>query len=189
MRILTREEVELGKNEIIDAMRRGLIFIYPTDTIYGLGCNATIPESVKKIRDLKERVANPFSVVAPSIEWIKENCIVSREPEMWENKLPGPCTLIFEIKSKKCVAPETNNGMKTLGVRIPKHWTTKIIQEAGVPFITTSVNKSGEDYMTSLENLDPDIKGSVDFIIYEGAKEGKPSTIVDLTGRTKFIER
>lgn len=188
MRILNFEEFNLEKNEIIDLIINGSVFIHPTDTIYGLGCNALIPNSVKKIRHLKARTTNPFSVIAPSAEWIHENCIVSKNAEEWLAKFPGPYTLILKLK-KDCVAKEVNPGLKTLGIRIPNHWIRSVVAEANVPVVTTSVNRSSEDYMTSMEELDPLIKGSIDFVLYEGKKEGKPSKIVDLTGAIKIIER
>lgn len=188
MRILNYDEVKIEKNGIIDAIKLGFVFIYPTDTIYGIGCNAQLSDAVKKIRKMKARATNPFSVIAPSIDWIKENCIAAKESEEWLEKLPGPYTLIFKLKNN-CVAKKVNPGLKTLGIRIPNHWIRKIIAEADVPFVTTSVNRANEEYMTSLEDLDPEIKGGVDFLLYEGKKEGKPSQIVDLTGKVKVIER
>ena len=61
--------------------------------------------------------------------------------------------------------------------------------EADIPVITTSVNKSGQDYMASIEDLDETMENVVDFVLYEGKKEGKPSKIIDLTGDVKIIER
>jgi len=185
MRVLNFNEFKLEKAAIIDSIIRGVIFIYPTDTIYGIGCNALKSDSVKKIREIKGRSTNPFSVIAPSTAWIEENCIVAEE---WLGKMPGPYTLILKLK-KDCVAKEVNPGLKTLGVRIPNHWIRKVVAEANVPIVTTSANKSNEDYMTSIEDLDPEIKGSIDFALYEGKKEGKPSKIVDLTEESRIIER
>lgn len=188
MRILNFEELNLEKQSIIDAILNGAVLIHPTDTIYGIGCDAQNSNAVKKIRKLKARATNPFSVIAPSVEWIHENCVVAKESEEWLEKLPGPYTLILKLNNN-CVAKEVNPGLKTLGIRIPNHWIRKIIAEAEVPFVTTSVNRASEEYMTSLEDLDPEIKGGVDFLLYEGKKEGKPSQIVDLTGKVKVIER
>ncbi|MEK6942922.1 MAG: L-threonylcarbamoyladenylate synthase [Nanoarchaeota archaeon] len=188
MRVINFDEVNLEKQEIIDSITEGKIFIYPTDTIYGIGCNAQDAEAVSEIRSIKSRAQNPFSVIAPSVEWIKENCVVEKEAEAWLKKLPGPYTLIFKLK-KDCVAKQVNPGLKTLGVRIPKHWIKDIVAEANVPIVTTSVNKTGEDYMTSVEDLDDEIKGNVDFALYEGEKNGKPSKIVDLTGKAKIVDR
>jgi len=189
MRILNIDEFKLEQKSIIDEIISGAVFIYPTDTIYGLGCNAQDSFAVIKIRKIKGRALNPFSVIAPSLEWINKNCIVTKEGKEWLRKLPGPYTLIFKLKNFNCVAKEVNPNLKTLGIRIPNYWIRKIVAGAEVPIVTTSVNKSNEDYMSSLEDLDPTIKASVDFIIYEGKKEGKPSKIVDLTEKVKVIER
>ena len=72
---------------------------------------------------------------------------------------------------------------------MPDHWMTKIVEEFGVPIITTSANCTGNEYMTCIEDLDSNIKSKVDFIIYEGIKEGKPSKILDLTDKVKVTIR
>ena len=188
MRVLDLEDLKVERREIIESIVDGSIFIHPTDTIYGIGCNAEISGSVKKIRQLKGRAISPFSVIAPSLDWIRENCVIAKQAEEWLGKLPGPYTLILKLK-KNCVAKEVNLSLKTLGIRIPNHWIRNVVSEANVPIVTTSVNRSNEDYMTSLEDLDPAIKGGIDFILYEGEKEGKPSKIVDLTEAVKLIKR
>ena len=188
MRIIDYDQIKIEKQFIIDEITRGAVFVYPTDTIYGLGCNAQLSNAVKKVRQLKARATNPFSVIAPSLDWIQENCIVTKEGKEWLEKLPGHYTLIFRLKNN-CVAKEVNPGLKTLGIRIPNHWIKNIVAEADVPVVTTSVNRSNEDYMTSLEDLDASIKGGIDFILYEGEKEGKPSKIIDLTEAVRVIER
>jgi tRNA threonylcarbamoyl adenosine modification protein (Sua5/YciO/YrdC/YwlC family) len=175
MRILTKEEfiynLELFSKKVIE----GAIFIYPTDTIYGIGCSALNEESVKKIREIKNRPNNPFSVIAPSKEWIKNNCDVDNL-----DILPGPYTLIAKLKNS-VVVKEVNLGQETLGVRIPDHWISNVVTKLKIPIVTTSVNKAGEQFMTSLEDLDEEIKGKVDFLIYEGKKKARPSKIIDLT--------
>jgi len=188
MRILNFDEFNRERSSIIDAIIRGTVFIHPTDTIYGIGCNAELSNAVKKVRQLKGRQTNPFSVIAPSLEWINQNCIITKEAEEWLEKLPGPYTLILKLKNN-CVARSVNSGLNTLGIRIPNHWIRNVVAEAEIPIITTSVNRTNEDYMTSLEDLDPAIKGGIDFVIYEGKKEGKPSKIIELTEAVKVIER
>ena len=188
MRVLNFEELNLEKQSIIDSIVNSAVFIHPTDTIYGIGCNAELSKAVKKVRYLKGRAANPFSVIAPSLDWINESCIVTKESEEWLEKLPGPYTLILRLK-KQCVANEVNSSLNTLGIRMPNHWIRKIVAEAEVPVITTSVNRANEDYMTSIEDLDASIKSGIDFALYEGKKEGKPSKIIDLTSAVKVIER
>ncbi|MBW2975302.1 threonylcarbamoyl-AMP synthase [Candidatus Woesearchaeota archaeon] len=187
MKILTKDEVNINKEVILEVMEHGAIFIHPTDTIYGIGCNATKEELVGEVRNIKGRADNPFSVIAPSKEWIRENCLVNAEAEKWLDKLPGPYTLI--LKTKNGVARNVAPGLDTLGVRIPDHWFSRIVEELNIPIITTSANKAGGDFMTSLDNLDDDIKPKIEFLIYEEEKHGRPSTMVDLTGEKARIKK
>lgn len=190
MRVLSKEEMQIQALQVKDEILNGAVFIHPTDTIYGLSCDATNDDAVGKIRDIKERFKRPFSVIAPSKEWIKENCEITKEAEEWLEKLPGPYTLIMKLKNKDAVSEKANMGMDTLGVRIPAHWISHATAAIGVPLITTSANKMDEDYMTTLENLNSEIKGKVDFIIYEGEKQGRPSKLVHLEGEeVKVKER
>lgn len=188
MRVLTKDEVNVEKRALIQSILDGAIFVYPTDTIYGIGCNALKSESVKKIRNIKERAQNPFSVIAPSKQWIFDNCFASEEAMKWIEKLPGPYTLILKARNN-AVAKEVNLNLSTLGIRIPDHWFSSFVSKLEVPVVTTSANKASDDFMTSLDDLDMDIKSSVDFIIYEGEKKGKPSKIIDLSNKTRIMER
>ncbi len=188
--IVTKEEFLLEKIKYIRLVGKGAVFIHPTDTIYGIGCDATSEKAVQRIRSIKQRAAMPFSVIAPSKEWIFENCEVSAEGEKWIGKLPGPYTLILKLKKKSAVAAAVNLGSSTLGVRMPKHWFTDVVAELGFPVVSTSANLTGQPYMTSVEDLDEGIKQKVDFIVYEGEKQGRPSTIVKLFEKeVEVVER
>lgn len=187
MQIITESELNLRKGEIKKQILNGAVFIHPTDTIYGIGCDATSSKAVKKVRDLKGRPTTPFSVIAPSKDWIRANCIVDKKGEKWLKKLPGPYTLIFKTK-QQCVAPEVNPGVDTLGVRIPKHWFAKFVEELNIPIVTTSANIAGNPFMTSIDDLDEKLKQGLDFAIYEGEKKGYPSTIVHLEEKRKLLK-
>ena len=86
---LTSEEIENLKTEV---------FIYPTDTIYGIGCDATNDKLVEKIREIKQRENKPFSIIAPSVQWILDNFNVN--VRLIDKYLPGPYTLLLEKKQK-----------------------------------------------------------------------------------------
>ena len=180
MKIYNKEKFNENKEKILTKIKEGAIFIYPTDTIYGIGCDARNFEAVKRIRELKNRDEKPFSVIAPSKEWIRKNCVINENAEKWLKKLPGPYTFILNVKNS--VAKNVAPGLSTLGVRIPDHWFSELVAELGLPVVTTSANKAGGNFMTSIENLDDDIKPKVEFVIYEDEKHGSPSKIVDLTG-------
>jgi L-threonylcarbamoyladenylate synthase len=177
MYIYNKDEALLRKNEILSRINSGQVFIYPTDTIYGLGCSAKDSSAIKKIRQLKNRPSAPLSVWAPGKGWILENCQLTKKGERWLAKLPGNYTLLLPLRNSKAVAPEVNPGTKILGIRIPDHWMKDLVQ---IPIITTSANKSGEPFMTSLDNLDEDIKRGIDFIIYDGPINGRPSKVIDV---------
>jgi len=187
MKVLTKEEFEKDKVRLIAKIRCGGIFIYPTDTIYGIGCNALDNEAVKKIRKIKGNFQRPFSVMVPDKDWIIDNCDLTNMEEDQLEKLPGQYTLILNMKNKNVVA-DSVTGTDALGVRIPAHWCTEISRLAKVPIITTSANLSGGMFMTSLETLNDDVKKHVDYMIDVGEIRGKPSTILNLLDG-KVIER
>lgn len=164
----------MKQDELIKNIKQGKIFIYPTDTIYGLGCNAENKKSVDKIKKIKQREKNkPLSVIAPSMQWIKENCIVNVNLSKY---LPGPYTIILKKKNKQFLNHVSDTDY--LGVRIPDNKFTKKIQKAKVPFITTSVNLAGEKPIKKISEIPEKIMGLVDVIIDEGELNGKPSTLV-----------
>ena len=188
MELIDKDEIEARKNEIAGKIKAGAVFIYGTDTIYGIGCDATNSKAVNKIRKIKQRKDAPFSVIAPSKEWVLENCTAKGLGKEL-NKLPGPYTLILNLKNKNCVSKHVNPANKTLGVRIPNHWISDFVSELGMPVVTTSVNKTDEPYLTSPDELQIGIKEKVDFMVDEGKILGKPSIIIDLTKEKKQIIR
>ena len=173
------------KMQIQKVIKGGQLLIYPTDTIYGIGCDATNSAAVRKIRTLKKS-SKPFSVIA-SKGWIRKNCILWEEHKKYLKLLPGPYTLIFKLRNKNAVSREANLVRGTSGVRIPKHPFTRHILKAGKPFITTSVNETGEQFARSIQDIPKRFKKAA-IVIDAGKLKGKPSKIYDLTGeRAKRI--
>jgi L-threonylcarbamoyladenylate synthase len=166
----------MKNQEIVKAIKAGKIFIYPTDTVYGLGCDALNKKSVERIKEIKSRDRDkPLSVIAPSLKWIYEHCNIHENIEKY---VPGAYTLILEKHNPSFLSHVSPSS--TLGIRIPDCEFLKIIQKAGVPFITTSVNLSGEKPATKISEISEQLKQQVDFIIPadEGKMTGKPSTLI-----------
>jgi tRNA threonylcarbamoyl adenosine modification protein (Sua5/YciO/YrdC/YwlC family) len=164
--------VSINDPKICDWIKKGKVFIYPTDTIYGIGCDATNKEATDRIRKIKG-TDKLWSVIAPGKKWVKEHCNPGDELD----KLPGPFTFIYNSD----ISLPCRNGLFTTAIRIPDHQFSELVKASGVPFITTSVNKSGEDPITSVDQLSPNFLDQVDIIIDAGEIEGKPSTVIDYT--------
>ena len=115
MEILARKDLRLRYKEILQRIKDGAVFICPTDTIYGLSCNALLEKSVAKIRKLKQRPDSPFSVWIPSLKWIERNCETTKnkEEQEWLKKLPGPYTFILPFKNKNVLAKNVATTVAT----------------------------------------------------------------------------
>jgi tRNA A37 threonylcarbamoyladenosine synthetase subunit TsaC/SUA5/YrdC len=106
-------------------------------------------------------------------------CVI---PEMSAlNYLPGPYTLIVKKNDGAPLSSAVNPGNDTVGVRIPDNWFSDLIEEAGVPFVTTSVNISGELHMQSVDDIPTALLNQVDYLVYEGPIVGKSSVKINLT--------
>ncbi|MCF7799234.1 threonylcarbamoyl-AMP synthase [Candidatus Woesearchaeota archaeon] len=175
--VLTKEYIEQNP-EVIERLKKS-VFIYPTDTIYGIGCDATNEELVARVREIKKREHVPFSVIVPNKKLIKNNCQLSDEANTWLDKLPGPYTLILPL-AKSFVAPNVSPDGKTIGVRMLSNWFQEIVEQLGIPIVTTSVNLHGKPFMTSFKTMDADIKKQVDIIIDDGELHHRPSQLINL---------
>lgn len=167
----------------IEALKSKII-LYPTDTVYGIGCNAENELLVERIYTIKGRdKKKPFSIIAPGKAWILEHCIVSKE--ILDKYLPGKFTLILKKKDKKFL--HLVNDGPTLGVRIPASRFGRLVEEVRVPFITTSANPAGARAPKSIAEVHDEMKEAVDIVIDGGNLPGIPSTIVDCTGQKEHI--
>jgi tRNA threonylcarbamoyl adenosine modification protein (Sua5/YciO/YrdC/YwlC family) len=168
------------RRKVLAGIKAGRIFVYPTDTIYGIGCNAEDAGAIDKIRNAKGRdETKVFSVIAPGKDWIRTHADVSKaNMDLICKLLPGPYTMILDANSKS--PKPVVSAEKSLGVRIPRHPFTGIVEEAGVPFVSTSVNLRGEPPVTKISGIPNGMKGSVDIAIDAGTIEGNPSRIFDM---------
>ncbi len=167
---------EKKRKTIVEAMVTGKILIYPTDTIYGIGCNAMDSDVVDRIRKVKGS-EHPFSIIAPSKGWIKQMLYVNH-PDFLK-RLPGHYTLVFKKRNPDFLS--SVSGSESLGIRIPKHIVSEMVNEAAVPFVTTSANISGQEVIKSPGDLPNQIREIADFLIDAGELKNPPSKVIDLT--------
>jgi len=168
------------RKKIVDGMRHGDILVYPTDTIYGTGCNAEIPGSVEKIKKAKGREpGRQFSVIAPGKEWVWKHADISKANRQFADEiLPGPYTIV--VKAKANAPKAIVSSEKSMGVRLPNNPFTKIIEEAGIPFVSTSVNLSGTEPVSSIKDIPAEIRSMADWAIDAGKISGLASRVFDL---------
>ena len=175
------ERVDLENCDLKEIAMRicsGEIFVYPTDTVYGLGCNAMDVEAVEKIFEIKGRdQKKPLSVAFADLPMLIDYVDVADTSQLQE-KLPGAYTFI--VKNKK-IPKVVSGGLDTIGVRIPGHIRLlELINHAGVPIVTTSVNFSGQAPACSISDIPTELLEKVDFILEGECGSGKPSTVINL---------
>lgn len=168
--------------EVASRIRQGQLLIYPTDTVYGLGCDATNCESVGRIFQIKKRpLDKPLSVAFSSVaELLKYVDVDENQRALLEKKLPGPYTFIVK---NKAIPRFVTGGKGGVGVRVPDYGPLlNIFRKAGVPVITTSANISGQNPPRSVNEISHLIIREVDFVLDGGSTmRGKSSEVLDLT--------
>jgi tRNA threonylcarbamoyl adenosine modification protein (Sua5/YciO/YrdC/YwlC family) len=186
---------ELRKiNRVVDVLRNGGIIVYPTDTIYGIGCDLTNRKAVERlcrIMDIKPQKLD-LSFICHDLSHISEYVKRIDTPmfKLLKKSLPGPYTFIFESSSKVPKILDVNK--KTVGIRIPNHSIPRmIVEELGNPLITSSIKDDDhiKEYTTDPEEIYEDFKNQVDIVIDGGAGGNIPSTVVDCTGDELVIIR
>ncbi|MCX8178720.1 MAG: L-threonylcarbamoyladenylate synthase [Candidatus Aenigmarchaeota archaeon] len=171
-------------NKAIRILSSGGVIIYPTETVYGLGADATNKMAVKKIFDIKRRdKLKPILIAFSSVEMAKKYVWWNKYADKLASRyLPGPLSLVLSIKDDSIDESIYQGGIK-VGIRIPKNdFVLKLISSFNRPITSTSANLSGENPPIKVEDIDDEVKGKVDLIIDKGKCDvGKPSTIVDVS--------
>lgn len=167
--------------QVVDLLRSGKIVVYPTDTIYGLGCDALQPKTIKKINILKGRDSQPLSIICSDLKNISQYAVVSNLAYRILNKyLPGAFTFILTA-TKAVPRLLQDPKRKTIGIRVPDNKIClSLVKELGNPIVTTSVNKHGEEAETDPEVIEKNWNHPVAAVINAGIINSEASTIVSL---------
>ncbi len=181
-------------NRVVEVLLDGGVIVYPTDTIYGIGCDLKNKRAVEKlcqIEDIKPQKMN-LSFICNDLSHISEYVKRLDTPafKVLKKLLPGPFTFIFESNSN--VPKILGVNKKTVGIRIPDHRIPlAIVKQLGNPLITSSIKDDDEikEYTTDPEEIYEDFKNKVDLIVHGGQGGNVPSTIVDFTGSEPFVTR
>ena len=172
--------------QAVEILKKGGVIIYPSDSVYALGCDikqAKAIEKICKIRGWKPQKAN-LSFICKDISEVSEYTppIDNQTFKLLKRNAPGPFTFILKAGNK--VVKLLKNKRKTIGIRIPSHNIIEaIIAELGNPILSTSLKADDEilEYFTDAEDIHDDFKNQVDLVIDGGVGNNVPSTVVDCT--------
>lgn len=175
----------------VDALRDGKIIIYPTDTLYALGCDALNNQAIERICKLKSIKSDKtnLSIICKDISQVAEYARFSNDDfKMMKENLPGAFTFIYPSLSS---LPKAFKGRKTVGIRIPDNRiATMLVERLGNPIMTSSVEHCDEDYGCEPELMAQRYEDAVEIVIDAGRGDLEPSTVVDCTsGEAEIIRQ
>jgi len=179
---------------VVEILKDGGVIIYPTDTVYGLGCDITQGKAIDRVAQIKGLRPDKthFSFIVSDLSHLADftKPIDNQIYKLMKRNLPGPFTFILEANNN--VPKILKSKKKTVGIRIPANpIILEIVRVLGHPILTTSVH-SGDvvlDYTTDPELIHDDMGHLVDIVIDGGFGNNVPSTIVDCTGSEIIITR
>ncbi len=178
--------------EAAELIVKGELVVFPTETVYGLGADATNSNAVKKIFLVKRRpIDNPIIVHVSSVEELYDVAseVPSKLIELTDRFWPGPLTFILKRKPK--IVPEVSAGLETVAVRAPAHPVAlSLIRLSGRPIAAPSANKSGKPSPTEAKHVLEDLGGEIPLILDAGKTfYGVESTVIDLTREPPVLLR
>lgn len=179
--------------KVVDRLRDGGVIIYPTDTVYAMGCdinNVKAVQRVAQLKGVKPEKAN-FSMICRDLSNIAAYAKVNNDVfRVMKRNLPGPFTFILPATNK--LPNVLMNRRKTIGIRIPDNFIIHaIVEELGNPLLTTSLHDEDEivEYMTDPELIHEKYEKIVDVVIDGGFGHNVASTVVDCTGEEAEVIR
>jgi len=179
---------------VIDVLENGGVVIFPTDTVYALGCSINKPKALDKIAQLKgiKKEKAHFSFLVNDLSMLSEftKPFDNKTFRLMRKNLPGPFTFILNANSN--IPKIFQSKKKTIGFRIPENnILTSIIEELGTPLVSTSIHDDDEilEYTTDPELIYEKYKDRVDLVVNGGYGDNVASTVVDCTGDEPEIIR
>lgn len=167
--------------QVVECLKNGGVIAYPTDTIYGIGCDIFNKKAVKKIYQLKNRdVRKPFSFICSDLSDVTTYAQVSNFAfKIMKRRLPGPYTFVLE--ATRVVPDLLMTKQRTVGIRIPENPIAEtVVKNLGHPLVTTSANIAGEDALGDPYEIERQMGKQLDMVIDGGIIFSEPSTVISL---------
>ncbi len=182
LEILPEYPSEYRIKQAVQALRDGNLIIYPTDTVYGLGCDLTNKRGVERIYQLKGNDKRKLlSFICPDLKEIAQYARVSNPAyKIMKRLTPGAYTFILE--ASRIVPKILLEKRKTVGIRVPDHpICERLLRELGKPIISTSATLAGQSYMNDIDEIADIFESTVEVLIDSGPGGLEPSSVIDLT--------
>ena len=172
-----------------DILNKGEIIIYPTDTLYGFGVDATNTQAIELLNQLKNR-EQVYSIIVNSKKMLNKYAYITKQQEFAINQyLPGPFTMILK-KKESDLSNLISLNLKTVGIRMPLHkFSIKIVKDLNRPIITTSVNFHNSKPLSNYQDIRKKFKNVNMFYDENFNDKSIGSTIIDLTAKPHKILR
>jgi len=175
---------------VVEALAQGAVIAYPTDTVYGIGCDIFSKSGIERIYQIKDRSRKkPLSFICADLKDISRYAQVPDAAyRIMRKHLPGPYTFILE--ATKEVPRIMMSKRRTVGIRIPNNpICLAIVQELMHPIISTSANLAGDPPICDPKEINEKMGKVLDLVIDGGPLPNVPSTVIDLTGDFPYVVR
>ena len=177
-------------DQVVESLKQGGVIAYPTDTMYGIGCDIFNQKAVKRIYQIKRRdKSKPFSFICSNLKDVSQYCFLSNSAyRLMKKCLPGPYTFI--LPAMKIVPKIMMSKQKTVGIRVPENKICQqIVNSLGNPILTTSATLEEDSYLSEAFEVEERLGSQIDIIIDGEPITPSPSSVISLIGEEVLVIR
>lgn len=179
-------------NKAVEVLKEGGVIIYPTDTVYGIGCSIFNTDAIERVYRLKNQDKNkPFSFVCSDLSHISEYARVSNTAfRLMKQLIPGPFTFVLPASRLKQLPRSMISKRKTVGIRVPNNRICQmLIKELGHPILSASVTNGSGEILNEPDAIKDAYDARVDLILDGGSSLIELSTVIDITEDQPVVVR
>ncbi len=176
----------------VEVLRSGGVIVYPTDTVYGLGCSILQPGAIEMVYAIKKQNRQkPFSFLCPDLSGISEYAVVTNEAfRLMKRLIPGPYTFVLPASRMKQIPKSLMTKRKTVGIRVPDNVVCQaLLRELGHPILSASVTDDAGGILHDPEEIAEHFGARIDLMLETGHGQLEVSTVLDLTGDPPVVAR
>ena len=179
-------------NRAVELLRAGGVVVYPTDTVYGIGCSIFQADAIERVyRIKKQERSKPFSFICSDLSHISEYARVENPAfRLMKRLIPGPYTFILPASRMKQIPRSMMSKRKTVGIRVPDNKVCQaLVRELGNPILSASVTDAEGAVLNDPADIEEQYGRLVDIVLDSGNGMLDPSTIIDLTEDAPVVVR